>query len=72
MCWSITAPRYLTDVVEEIDVVLQVILRLDCAFNFGLEPNTIDAVLPKCKESLLSINHWLTDSKSSDKVLAVI
>jgi len=33
-------PRYLTDVVEEIVVFLQVILRLDCAFNFCFEPNT--------------------------------
>jgi len=33
-------PRYLTDVVEAIVVLLIVMLRLDCAFNLCLEPNT--------------------------------
>ena len=42
--------RYLIDVVDEIAILLhcQVMLRLDCVFNFCLKPNTIDSVLPKC------------------------
>ncbi|KAH3824816.1 hypothetical protein DPMN_126669 [Dreissena polymorpha] len=46
-------------------VPLQDISMLDCDLSFCLDPNTIDSVLPKCNDNLLSINHWLTKFISS-------
>ena len=37
--------------------------KTDCDVNLGLDPNSIDSVLPKCRESLLSTSHSLTISK---------
>ena len=32
-----------------IKLPLQVILKTDCEFNLGLDPNSIVSVLPKCR-----------------------
>ena len=43
-CWSMWTSRYFTDEVDEIGVLLQVTLRLDCDLSFCLDPNTMDSV----------------------------
>ena len=52
-------------------VPLQVILKTDCGYNLGLDQNSIDSVLPKCRESLLSTSHSLTISSSFCKTVSL-
>ena len=47
-------------------------LRTDCDFNLGLGPNSIDSVLPKCRESLLSTSHSFTISGSFCKAVSML
>ena len=47
-------------------------LKTDCDFNLGLDPNSIDSVLPKCRESLLSTSHSLTISKAFCKTVSML
>ena len=44
-------------------------LKIDCDF---LDPNSIDSVLPKCRESLLSTIHSLTISNSFCKTVSML
>ena len=47
-------------------------LKTDCDFNLDLDPNCIDSVLPKCRESLLSTSHSLTISSSFCKTVSML
>ena len=51
-------------------VPLEALLKTDSDFNLGLDPNSIDSVLPKCRESLLSTSHSLTTSSSFCKIVS--
>ena len=63
-----TTPKYFTEFCASITAPLQVMLKSDCDFNLGQDPNSIDSVLPKCRESLLSTSHLLTISSSFCKI----
>ena len=69
--WSNAAPKLSTDVVDLIAKLLQVISRLGLHLNFWGETNRMDSVLPRWSESLLSINHWLKQFKSSVKSCSI-
>ena len=47
-------------------------LKTDCDFNLGLDQKSIDSVLPKCRESLLSTSHSLTISSSFCKTVSML
>ena len=66
---SNTTPKYFTVFFASITVPLQVMLKTDCDFNLGLDPNSIESVLPKCRESLLLTSHSLTISSSFCKTV---
>ena len=51
---------------------MQVKLKTDCDFNLGLDPNSIDSVLPKCREILLSTSHSLTISSLFCKTVSML
>ena len=64
-CWSNSTPRYLT--VDLADNILppQVTLSwVDVHWSFFLVPNRMDSVLPKWRESLLSVSQLLIDFSS--------
>ena len=66
--YSNITPKYFTVFFALIALPLQVMLKTDCDFNLGLDPNSKDSVLPKCRESLLSTSHSLTISSSFCKI----
>ena len=51
---------------------LQVILKTDCYSNLCLDPNSVDSVLPKCRESLFSTSHSLTISRSFCETVSML
>ena len=69
--WSNVSPKYFKDVVDLIAKLLQVISRLGLHLIYWGEPNRMDSVLPRWSESLLSINHWLKQFKSSVKSVSI-
>ena len=69
--WSNGAPTCFINVVDLLAKLWQVISRLGLHLIYWGEPNRMDSVLPRWRESLLSINHWLKHFKSSIKSCSI-
>ena len=69
---SNTTPKYFTVFLASRTVPLQKMIETDCDFHLGLDPNGIDSVLPKCRESLLSTSHSLTISSTFCKTVSML
>ena len=65
-------PKYLTLSTDLISTLLHFTLNSFTLPNFLLVPNMIASVLPRCKDSLLSVSHLWQDSSYCDKVSAII
>ena len=61
---SKVAPKYLTLSLGSVLMPFHEILKFDSDFNFILDPNNIDSVLPICRDSLLSMSQSLATSSS--------
>ena len=62
-----STPRYLLTVFDVITLFPQEIANLECFDSICLVPNTIDSVLPRWRDNLVSISELLRDNKLSPK-----